>query len=76
MKDTTDVKRFLENWQDEVDSAAEYRTLAAAEPDPKVAQVYSNLARMEDAHTAFGKIDCVWQERLCTSGCHHGVAEY
>ena len=62
MKDTTDVKRFLENWQDEVDSAAEYRTLAAAETDPKVAQVYSNLARMEEAHIAF------WEDRLRLAG--------
>jgi len=62
VKDTTDVKRFLENWQDEVDSAAEYRTLAAAETDPKVAQVYSNLARMEEAHIAF------WEDRLRLAG--------
>ncbi|MBV8134823.1 MAG: VIT1/CCC1 transporter family protein [Deltaproteobacteria bacterium] len=62
MRDTTEVKRFLENWQDEVDSAAEYRALAAAEPEPKVAQVYSNLARMEEAHIAF------WEDRLRRAG--------
>jgi VIT1/CCC1 family predicted Fe2+/Mn2+ transporter len=62
VRDTIDVKRFLENWQDEVDSAAEYRALAAAEPDPKVSQVYSNLARMEEAHIAF------WEDRLRLAG--------
>ena len=39
-----DVKRFRENWQDEVDSAAEYRAFGAVEPDPEIAEVYSNLA--------------------------------
>jgi len=32
--------RYLENWQDEVDSAAEYRAMAAAEPDHRLAKVY------------------------------------
>src|SRR2546427_7860 len=41
------VARYLENWQDEVDSAAEYRAMAAAERDPRLAKVYANLAGME-----------------------------
>jgi len=62
MTDRVDVERYRENWQDEVDSAAEYRTLAAREPDPKIAKVYSNLAKMEDAHIGF------WEERLRAAG--------
>jgi len=62
MTDRVDVERYRENWQDEVDSAAEYRTLAAREPDPKIAKVYSNLAKMEEAHIGF------WEERLRAAG--------
>ena len=56
------VARYLENWQDEVDSAAEYRAMAAAERDPRLAKVYANLAGMEDAHVAF------WEKRLRDTG--------
>lgn len=62
MTNATDVERFRENWQDEVDSAAEYRAMAASERDPKIAKVYSNLARMEETHIAF------WEERLRATG--------
>jgi len=62
MTQRADVERYRENWQDEVDSAAEYRSMAATEPDPKIAKVYSNLASMEEAHIAF------WEERLCSAG--------
>jgi vacuolar iron transporter family protein len=50
--------RYLENWQDEVDSAAEYRAMAAAEPDPRLAK----LAAMEETHIAF------WEKRLRDAG--------
>ena len=33
-----------------------------SEPDPKIAKVYSNLARMEEAHIAF------WEDRLRSAG--------
>jgi len=62
MTDRADVERYRENWQDEVDSAAEYRTMASREPDPKIAKVYSNLAKMEEAHVGF------WEERLRAAG--------
>jgi len=58
MSDPSDARRYLENWQDEVDSAAEYRAMTASEPDPRLAKVYSNLAAMEEGHIAF------WEERL------------
>jgi hypothetical protein len=57
-----DVERYRENWQDEVDSAAEYSAMAESEPDPKLAKVYTNLARMEEAHIAF------WEDRLRSAG--------
>jgi vacuolar iron transporter family protein len=61
------IKRFWENWQDEVDSAAEYRTLATSEGDPKIAQVYANLAAMEEGHISF------WEERLRMAGVAVGT---
>ena len=53
MGSRSETARYLENWQDEVDSAAEYRAMAAGEPDPRLAKVYTNLAAMEDVHIAF-----------------------
>jgi hypothetical protein len=40
--------------------------MAAGERDPKIAKVYSNLARMEEAHIAF------WEDRLRTAGAQVG----
>jgi VIT1/CCC1 family predicted Fe2+/Mn2+ transporter len=62
MTQIADVERYRENWQDEIDSAAEYRAMASSEPDPKIAKVYSNLAKMEEAHIGF------WEERLRAAG--------
>src|SRR5216117_381121 len=62
MSDRDEIQRYLENWQDEVDSAAEYRAMAAAEADPRLAKVYSNLAAMEESHIAF------WEDRLRKAG--------
>ena len=61
-----DVERYRENWQDEIDSAAEYRAMAESESDPKIAKVYSNLARMEEAHIGF------WEEKLHSAGATVG----
>jgi len=58
MGDSADARRYLENWQDEVDSAAEYRAMSASEPDPRLAKVYANLAAMEEGHIGF------WEDRL------------
>jgi VIT1/CCC1 family predicted Fe2+/Mn2+ transporter len=66
MSESSDISRFRENWQDEVDSAAEYTALAAVERDPKIAEVYSNLAQMEEVHIAF------WEERLRKAGASVG----
>jgi len=62
MADSADARRYLENWQDEVDSASEYRAMAASEPDPHLAKVYANLAAMEEGHIKF------WEDRLRRAG--------
>jgi len=62
MSEPSDARRYLENWQDEVDSASEYRAMAASEPDPRLAKVYANLAAMEEGHIGF------WEDRLRRAG--------
>src|SRR4030088_1104556 len=62
MTQRADVERYRENWQDEIDSAAEYRAMASSEADPKIAKVYTNLAKMEEVHIGF------WEERLRAAG--------
>ncbi len=59
---STDIRRYLENWQGEVDGAAQYHALAQAEKNPKRAQVYENLAKMEEKHRGF------WEDRLKKEG--------
>ena len=62
MSKRSDARRYLENWRDEVDSASEYRAMAASEPDRRLAKVYANLAAMEEGHIAF------WEDRLRSAG--------
>jgi VIT1/CCC1 family predicted Fe2+/Mn2+ transporter len=54
--------RYTANLQGEVDSAALYRTLAETEKNPQLAEVYSRLAAVEDAHAEF------WRRRLADTG--------
>lgn len=53
-----DAKRYLANWQGEVDGAAQYHTLAQLEKNPQLSQVYTNMAKMEEKHRNF------WAEQL------------
>jgi VIT1/CCC1 family predicted Fe2+/Mn2+ transporter len=57
-----DAERQLENWQDEIDSAALYRALSDLESDPRLADVYGRLAAAEERHAGF------WEERLRARG--------
>jgi vacuolar iron transporter family protein len=59
---TDDIKRFRENLKDEVDGAALYRLLSAAEKDPHLKEVYSRLAISEDRHLL------LWQNKLREAG--------
>ncbi len=58
MSDHKAVKRYRENFQDEIDSADQYRAMAAGEPDEALARVYVELAEMEERHAAF------WENQL------------
>ena len=57
-----DVARYLVNWQNEVDSAAQYHAMADAERRRQVADVYRKLAKVEEKHATF------WEERLRKAG--------
>lgn len=58
MVDQRQITRYLENWQDEINSAYLYRVLAEAETQPALAEVYRRLAQTEEDHAQF------WQEKL------------
>src|SRR5690348_293841 len=57
-----DLARYRANWQEEIDSAARYLAMAEAERDAGRAQVYRDLAAMEDKHAGF------WEKRLTQAG--------
>ncbi|MEZ4667405.1 MAG: VIT1/CCC1 family protein [Anaerolineae bacterium] len=69
MTTTTDLKRYYENRQNELDSAWLYRTLAENDKDTALAQVYIRLAETEDAHAAF------WEGKLKEAGQYVSVGK-
>jgi rubrerythrin len=52
------LERYRRNFQDEIDSAAQYRAMAEGEHDERTAAIYRELAGMEEKHASF------WEERL------------
>ena len=62
MKDRTATVRYRANVQDEVNSAALYRTLADLEPQPQLAELYRRLAGVEARHAQF------WAQKASESG--------
>ena len=63
---SADVKRYLINWQAEVDSTLQYLAMAAHEPDKATARVYEHLAEIERKHAEF------WEKRMRTAGHEPG----
>lgn len=59
---SADIRRYLANWQAEVDSTLQYLAMAAHEPDKATARVYRNLADIESKHADF------WEKRLHAAG--------
>ncbi len=57
-----DIKRYRANLKDEVDGAALYRYLEAAERDPHLKEVYRRLAESEDRHLN------LWRDRIAGAG--------
>ena len=57
-----DKRRYIENWNDERNSAFLYRALAEQEADPRLVDVYRRLAITEEKHAA------TWAQRLQDAG--------
>ncbi|MDP9033761.1 MAG: VIT1/CCC1 transporter family protein [Myxococcota bacterium] len=66
MPTAADLKRYRANLQDEIDSAAVYRAMAAAEPDQHLATVYRRLADVEERHAV------IWESHLTKAGISVG----
>ena len=60
------ILRLRGNWQNEIDSAAQYHAMALSEPDKAVARVYLELAGVEEKHAAF------WEDQLSKAGVEAG----
>src|SRR5487761_135297 len=59
---TQDVERYKENLRDEIDGAAMYAALAAAEVDPVRKDLFLQLAEAESRHAEF------WRKKLAVHG--------
>lgn len=62
MPSRSDIARYRANIQDEVDSAAIYRSMACNEREPHLARVYVRLAEVEERHAA------AWETELAKAG--------
>jgi vacuolar iron transporter family protein len=62
----SDTARYRANRQGEIDSAAVYRAMAAAERSPQLASVYERLAQVEEGHLHF------WEDQLRAAGREPG----
>jgi VIT1/CCC1 family predicted Fe2+/Mn2+ transporter len=62
MAHSKDISRYLANWQKEVDGTSLYLALAEIEEQPKLAEVFRQMAASEEKHTAF------WEKRLEEAG--------
>src|SRR5882672_11313947 len=66
MSTASDASRYRANLQGEIDGAAVYRAMAAAEKDTHLASVYVRLAEVEERHLSF------WEEQLRSVGVDPG----
>jgi hypothetical protein len=57
-----DIRRYQDNLRDELDGAALYAALAAAEPDPLRKDLFLQLAQAESSHAQ------LWRDKLLAAG--------
>jgi vacuolar iron transporter family protein len=62
MPTTSDLERYRDNLQDEIDGAAMYRALAQMESEPSLVELYGRLAATEERHGG------LWRDRLIEAG--------
>ncbi len=58
----SNLKRYRDNLQGEIDAAAMYRSMAEHEENQATASIYLKLAAIEDKHAAF------WREQMIKAG--------
>lgn len=58
----SDINRYRENLQGELDASATYRALADLEQQPHISEVYQRMAAMEEKHATF------WAGKLADAG--------
>lgn len=62
MVNKKDIKRFIENWQNEIDSVSLYNTLSECEKNLDLSKIYGRLADVEAKHAHF------WEEKIKEAG--------
>jgi VIT1/CCC1 family predicted Fe2+/Mn2+ transporter/rubrerythrin len=62
MASAQELKRYRRNFADELDSAAVYDTLSAAEKDARLREIFAGLAAAEREHAQ------VWRDKLAANG--------
>src|SRR6202789_3850850 len=60
----SDIKRYQDNLRDELNGAALYAALAAAEADPIRKDLFLQLAQAESSHAQ------LWRDKLAAAGIH------
>jgi len=62
MANKNDIKRYLANWNDELNGAMLYDAIAEKEKDPRIAGIYGKLAETERLHAK------TWEVHIITAG--------
>jgi len=48
--ETTSIRKFLQNWEDELNAVVLYQALTEVEKDPRIAEIYRRMAAVEQKH--------------------------
>ncbi|HEX7411070.1 MAG TPA: hypothetical protein VF298_02920, partial [Bacteroidales bacterium] len=62
MANKNDMKRYLANWDDELNGAMLYDAMAEKEKDSRIAGIYAKLAETERNHAK------TWEDNIRTAG--------
>ncbi len=62
MTDKNDIRRYIANWDDELNGAMLYDAMANKEKDPRIAGIYGKLAETERLHAK------TWESHILAAG--------
>lgn len=62
MVNKNDIRRYLANWDDELNGAMLYEAIAEKEKDPRIAGIYRKLAETERLHAK------TWEKHILSAG--------